>query len=133
MVSKLIRFSTILSEANSIIKSTWSYPKRWRTQKLYKQWVERAGLQSEAIPAQKDKSENSPLEVINPDNVSARVRETPAGATEPDRHAADRKVAVFMMAEINKEQLRLAILLVLLGASLVIFCLGSILLLVYSF
>ena len=43
------------------------------------------------------------------------------------------KVAMFMMAQINKEQLRLPILLMLLGAAFVIFLLGVILLIIHSF
>ena len=162
-MSKLNRFSTVLSEANSIIGSIRSYPKQRRTQRLYKQWVERGGLQPEVLSVEGVKTKDAPLQVVNanrvsgklsefqegctqdsrsknvlhegptPEDIRVRIHDVIGDCTEPNSRAEHRKVAMFMMAEINKEQLRLVILLVLLGASLVIFCLGFILLIVNSF
>jgi len=69
-VSKLNRFSTVLSEANSIIRSIRSYPKRRRTQRLYKQWAERDGLQPEVLSVEGVKTEDAPLQVVNANSLS---------------------------------------------------------------
>ena len=160
-MSKLIRFSTVLSEANSIIRSMRSYPKRRRTQRLYKQWAETVGLQPEVLFANAVKTKDASPQAVTadststklsehgedsierskgilregsiPEHITDRIHDTEGVSTESNSHEEPHKVAMFTMAEINKEQLRLAILLVLLGASLVIFCLGVIMVIVYSF
>ena len=162
-MGKLIRFNTVLSEANGIISSIRGYPKSRRTRNLYRQWTEKSGLQTDVRPTKVDKTEEAPSRVITANSPSSEPIETrqclpkeskcdnvlyhglPHGDMSPTFHddignyvdsvrqKEPRKVAMFMMAEINREQLRVTILLVLLGASLVIFCLGVILLILYSF
>ena len=156
-------FNSVLSGANSIMAGIRSYPKRVKAQRLYKQWAEKAGLQPDVIHAEDATTENTPRQAVTassvsvkpkesqqsftqdsqyddishesliPEDIRARVRSNREACIDPSSREETRKVAVFMMAEINKEQLRLPILLMLLGASLVIFCLGVILLIVYSF
>ena len=156
-------YSVYNSVANSIISSIQNYQKRRRTQRLYKQWAERDGLQLEVLTVEGVKTKDAPLQVVNanslsgklsesregctqysrpkdvlhegpiPENIRAKVHDTIGAYAESNSRAEQRKVAMFMMAEVNKEQLRFVILLVLLGASLVIFCLGFILLIVNSF
>ena len=161
-MNKLIRFNTVLSGANSLIGSIRSYPKRRTTQKLYKQWAEKSGLQTELLSPESTKAKDAPSDVVSensfdnklsdsrqvttkesnshhlahqdspPEDIRTVVHDTTGADTQLNNPEKARKVAILMMAEINREQLRLAILLVLLGASLVIFCLGIIILIVYT-
>lgn len=161
-VSKTVVFSTVLAKADGIIKSIRGYPKLRRKQRLYRQWAEKDGLVPEIIAHEDVRVKDAPPRVIadsgsgsesseagessHQENVSEGVpyqstipaamrdsaHEAATACAEPYSHPDNRKVAMFMMAEINKEQLRLAILLMLLGASLVIFCLGFILLVLQS-
>ncbi len=161
-MSKLNRFSPVLSGANSIIRSVRSYPKLRRSQRLYKQWAERDGLQPEVLSVEGNKTKDAPPKFVNansldgklsesqedctqdsrskdvlhegpiPEDIRTGVINTIGAYTESNSRTEHRKVAMFMMAEVNKEQLRLVILLVLLGASIVMFFLGFILLIVRS-
>jgi len=85
-----MKLRTLLSKANSVL----SYLQRRRKAKLYQQWVERAGLPSDAVP-----------------------EEESAGDIIP---------------KIHKEQLRIPILYMLLGAALVILFVGVILIIISS-
>ena len=158
-----MKFNKVLSGANIILSSIKSYPKRRRVKSLYKQWAERSGLQPEVYNAEETKAEdthpqavaasisngetheskqgytqNSHSETISSESPTgkdsrARIYDNIGTCVDSIEHEEPRKVAMFMMAEINKEQLRLPILLMLLGAALVIFLLGVVLLLIHSF
>lgn len=157
-MTMLRTFGRVLSVANGVARGIRSYPKHRRTQRLRRQWMEKAGLQPECLSAEHARTEEVSAAIATADRLSPGQDESPpsdsqtrsvrgfshAGSTpedvrntfEADAQTSSRvdhgKVAMFMMAEINKEQLRLAILLMLLGASIVIFCLGAILLIVHS-
>lgn len=161
-MSKTTIIKTVISEANDIISSIRGYPKRRMTQRLYKQWAEKSGLQTELLSVEGTKAEDAPPRAVSenslsskisdlqgttteesnashlvyrdspPEDIGTRVHDTIGANTQPNNPGEPRKVAMFIMAEINKEQLRLAILLVLLGASLVILCLGLIILIVHT-
>lgn len=158
-----MRFNSVLSGVNVILSSIKSYPKRRRVKGLYKQWAERSGLQPEVFHAEEAKAEDTRLQAVAASTFSGKTHESKQGYTQNSRseavssesptrkdsrariydnigayvdsmeHEEPRKVAMFMMAEVNKEQLRLPILLMLLGAALVIFLLGVILLIIHSF
>jgi hypothetical protein len=158
-----MRFNNVLSGANIILSSIKGYPKRRRVKGLYKQWAEKSGLQPEAFNAEETKAEDIRLQAVTNSIASGKTHESKQGHTQNSRSEAisseipnrkdsraaiydnmdnyvdsigsgeHRKVAMFMMAEINKEQLRLPILLMLLGAALVIFLLGVTLLVIHSF
>ncbi len=162
MMSKRVIFDNVLSEANSIMAGIRSYPKRRRAKRLYKQWAERTGLQPEVFASEGAKTKDAPLQLVTADRPGSKLSETREGRTQDKRFSdiphegpipedirasanetigaypesnsgkKPRKVAMFVMAEIDKEQLKVAVLFVLLGASLVIFCLGFIMLIVYS-
>ena len=89
-IIEAMKLRTVLSKANSVL----SYLQRRRKAKLYQQWVERAGLPSDAVP-----------------------EEESAGDIIP---------------KIHKEQLRIPILYMLLGAALVILFVGVILIIISS-
>jgi hypothetical protein len=158
-----MRFNNVLSGANIILSSIKSYPKRRRVKGLYKQWAERSGLQIEVAHTEETKAEETRPQAVVNSISSGKTHEAKQGYTQNSRyeavssesptykdstarvynnigpyadslgHEEPRKVAMFMMAEINKEQLRLPILLMLLGAALVIFLLGVVLLIIHSF
>jgi hypothetical protein len=158
-----MRFNNVLSGVNVILSSIKSYPKRRRVKGLYKQWAERSGLQPEVFNAEEAKTEDAHLQAVAASTSSSKTHESTQGYTQnshsgtaslesPTRKDSrariyddigayvasiereePRKVAMFMMTEINKEQLRLPILLMFLGAAFVIFLLGVILLIIYSF
>jgi len=119
-----MKLQTILSRADDILK----YPQRRRKRKLYKQWVERAGLPPEAVPHETDKFEGTPPEANSYEAVSHKVRRPPKAHIEPDSIATHPEVTGDMLAEIDKRQLRLRVLYVLLGACLVILAVALILL-----
>jgi hypothetical protein len=158
-----MKFNDVLSGMKIILSSIKSYPKRRRVKGLYKQWTERSGLQPEVFNAEETKAENIRLHAVTAGISSGKINECKQGCTHDNRseafssesasckdsrsgiynnigayvdnieHGEPPKVAMFMMAEINKEQLRLPILLMLLGAALVIFLLGVVLLIIHSF
>jgi len=105
------------------------YFERRRKAKLYRQWVEQAGLPPDVICSEVEKSEDTQLPIDNPeaamptpDNFPIiRVREANQIAIHPD-------VTGDMMAEINKRQPRLPLLYILLGVSMVIFLVALVLL-----
>ena len=119
---------TILSRANDILK----YPQRRRKRKLYKQWVERAGLPPEAVPPETDKFEDIPFQANDYEAVSDEDRRPPRVYIEPDAMATHPEVTGDMLAEIDRRQLRLPTLYRLLGAGLAIICIGLILYIVSS-
>jgi hypothetical protein len=158
-----MKFNNVLSGANIILSSIKGYPKRRRVKGLYKQWAERSGLQPEVFDTEEaiaedtrpravaasiggDKTheskqgytKNSHSETISSESPTgkdsrARIYDNIGAYVDSMEHEEPRKVAMFMMAEINKEQLRLPILLMLLGAAIVIFLLGVVLLFLHSF
>jgi len=92
------------------------YFQRRKKEKLYRQWVERAGLPSETIHPEADK----PLRVHpRPDRPDSPV-------------ATHSEVGGDMMAKIDKRQRRLPLLYVLLGVCIVILCGGLVLLITQS-
>jgi len=99
------------------------YFEKRRKAKLYRQWVERAGLPSEAIRPEAQKSEDTHLsiddrEALRPapdDFPTIHARTANQVATHPD-------VTGDMMAEINRRQPRLPLLYIILGISVVIVC-----------
>jgi hypothetical protein len=158
-----MKFNSVSSGANSILSSIKSYPKRRRVKGLYKQWAERSGLQLEVSHTEEAEAEDTRPQAVVDSTSSGTTHESRQGYTplsQPEavsseslphkestarvynnistyadyiEHEEPRKVAMFMMAEINKEQLRLPILLMLLGAAIVIFLLGVVLLILHSF
>jgi cobalamin biosynthesis Mg chelatase CobN len=158
-----MKFNNVLSGVNIILSSIKSYPKRRRVKGLYKQWAERSGLQPEVFYAEEAKAEDTRPQAVAAGISSGKTRESEQGYAQNSHsetissesptgkdsrartydnigtyvdsieHEEPRKVAMFMMAEINKEQLRLPILLMLLGAAIVIFLLGVVLLFLHSF
>jgi hypothetical protein len=158
-----MKFNDVLSGVNILLSSIKSYPKRRRVKGLYKQWAERSGLQPEVYNAEETKTEDIRPQAVTASISSGKNHESKQGYTpnshseatssesptvkdsrariydnigtyvDSIEHEEPRKVAMFMMAEINKEQLRLPILLMLLGAALVIFLLGVALLFIHSF
>jgi len=103
---------------------------RRRKTKLYRQWVERAGLPPDAIGSEIQKSEDARLPIDNseavrpvPDDLpTIHVRDANQVAIHPD-------VTGDMMTEIDKRQPRSPLLYILLGISIVVLC-GSLALLV---
>ena len=109
------------------------YFERRRKAKLYRQWVERAGLPPEAIRLEAQKPGDAHRQVDSPESVRP-VPENPPTihvgaanqvATHPD-------VTGNMMTEINKRQPRLSLLYILLGVSVVIVFAALILLVVWA-
>ncbi len=122
--------SSIQLSAEAILLA---YFKRRRKAKLYRQWVERAGLPPEAVPTEAGKSEDTTLQVPSSEAASPEVDRPLRVHVEPGRRVAIHpEVSGDMMAEINERQLRLPLLYMLLGASALILCVGLILLIVYS-
>jgi len=106
------------------------YFERRRKAKLYRQWVERAGLPPEVSSLETRKPEDTHSPIDNPELVRP-VPESPptiyAGATSQVTTHPD--VTGDMLAEINKRQPRLPLLYILLGISIAI-VLGALILLV---
>ena len=92
-----MKVSTVFSKLSSIL-NTLNYFRRRRKEKLYEQWVQRAGLPPEAIPREKVREDIRPK----------------AGK------------------ESLQQPILYVLLYVLLGASLVVLCMGLILLIVQS-
>jgi len=109
------------------------YFERRRKEKLYRQWVERAGLPLEAIPRKTDKSEDVPLPIDSPEAVSPEAGKSLRVHIKPDSGAVTHpEVTGDMMAEINKRQPHLRMLYILLGVFIVILCGGLAILVVQS-
>jgi len=92
------------------------YFERRRKAKLYRQWVERAGLPPEVSPPETRKPEDTHSPIDSPEFVRPVPENPPtiyAGATSQ---------------EINKRQPRLPLLYILLGVSMVIFLVALVLL-----
>ena len=109
------------------------YFQRRRKEKLYRQWVERAGLPPEAITVGADKPESEEV----PARVGTRKGVIPKTSgpvqVQPGSSAVTHaEVGGDMMAEIKKRQPRLPRLYMSLGAALVILFVGVILLIVHS-
>lgn len=106
---------------------------RRRKTKLYRQWVERAGLPPEALRPEADKSKDATPEIDNHKAVILEAYKPQALHVEPDSGVATHpEVTGNMMAEIRKRQPRLRILYILLGVSMVILCGALVLLVVQS-
>ena len=106
------------------------YFERRRKAKLYRQWVERAGLPPEASPPETQKSENTHPPIDSPELVRPVPENPPtvyAGATS--QVATHPDITGDMLAEINKRQPRLPLLYIILGISIAI-VLGALILLV---
>ena len=109
------------------------YFQRRRKAKLYRQWVERAGLPPDEIPLEARKSEETQPQVGSPESARS-VPESPLifqfrtnnqVATHPD-------VTGNMMTEINRRQPRLLLLYVLLGICVVVVIAVLVLLVLWS-
>jgi len=106
------------------------FDRRTKT-KLYRQWVERAGLPPDVITPQPDRAEHAPAQIdegrpVSP-KASGPVQVLPS--TSAVTHA---EVAGDMMTEIDKRRPHLHKLYILLGLSIVILCGASVLLIVQS-
>jgi hypothetical protein len=107
--------------------------KRRRKGKLYKQWVKRSGLPSEAVHPEAAKPEDVPLEVQTSKAGRAEEPEPLRVHIEPGSGVVTHpEVAGDMMAEIRKRQPRLRALYLLLVVAVVILFVGLILLIVNS-
>ena len=96
---------------------------RKRREKLYRQWVERAGLPPEAVRPETENSDSVHPQV---DNAEAIRRRT------DDRVVTHPEVTGDMMAEIDKYQAHRGLLYILLVVSFLILCVGLVLVIVYS-
>lgn len=103
-----------------------------RKGKLYRQWVERAGLPPKAIPSEADKSKGVPAQIDKREAVSPEAN-SPVTVYPGSAAVTHAEVGGDMMAEIHKRQQRLPMLYMLLVASLVILFVGLILLIVHSY
>ena len=111
----------------------YKYFERKRKAKLYRQWVERAGLPSGAVPPEADKSEDISPRVRSSEAVSPEAPQSLRVHLEPDSGVATHpEVSGDMLAEISKRQRNLRLLYVLLGTSLIVLCAGLVLLIMYS-
>jgi hypothetical protein len=111
----------------------FDYFERRRKAKLYRQWVKQAGLPSRAVPPETEKSKD----------VFPRARISEAAIPEPPKSpevhlgpdsgvATHPEVSGDMMAEVTRRQRNLRLLYVLLGVSLIVLCVGLILIIMYS-
>ncbi|MFC2008207.1 hypothetical protein ACFLT0_00745 [Chloroflexota bacterium] len=104
-----------------------------RKGKLYRQWVKWAGLPPEATSPEADEPEESPTQVPTLEAVSLEARKPVRVLTESDSAVATHpEITGDMLAEINRREQRPLLLPVSLGASLIILCVGLILLIVVS-
>ena len=107
------------------------YFERKRKAKLYRQWVERAGLPLEDVCPENQESEDVRLPTNSPEAVRPAPDDLPTihvGATQIATHP---DVTGDMMAEINRRQPRLSLLYRLLGIFIVIFLVALVLLVVW--
>ena len=104
-----------------------------RKAKLYRQWVERAGLPSDAIPLEARKSEDTHPQVGSPESARPVPESPPIFQVRTDSQVATHPdVTGNMMTEINRRQTRLLPLYVLLGVCVVVVIAVLVLLVVWS-
>jgi len=107
------------------------YFERRRKAKLYRQWVERDGLPPEAVHP--EKLEDVHLQASRSEDISLETNESLTVHVEYDNRVATHpEAAGDMLTEIDRRQLRVPRLFILLGATILIVCVGLILLIVYS-
>lgn len=108
------------------------YFEKRRKAKLYRQWVERAGLPPEVSPPETRQPEDTHYPIDSPE-LARPVSENPptvyAGATSQVTTHPD--ITGDMLAEINKRRPRLPLLYIILGISIAI-VLGALIILVIS-
>ena len=111
----------------------FKYFERRRKAKLYRQWVKQAGLPSRVVPPEAEKPKDVLPRVRISEAVSPETPKSPEVHLEPDSGVATHpEVSGDMMAEVTRRQRSLRLLYVLLGVSLVVLCVGLILLIMYS-
>ena len=109
------------------------YFQRKRKEKLYRQWMERAGLPPEAVRPETADSESIRPQVDSAEAVGTEAYKPLTVHIVPDdRVATHPEVGGDMMEEIDRRELRLRLPYVLLGASLVVLCVVLIVLIVLS-
>ena len=109
------------------------YFEKRKKAKLYRQWVERAGLIPDTVPPRTGKSKDVPLRVDDSEAVTPEEGEFLRVHFEPDSGVVTHpEVTGNMLAEVKRRQPRLRMLYILLGVTLVILCAGLILLIVLS-
>ena len=102
-----------------------------RKTKLYRQWVERAGLPPDVITPQPDRPEHAPIQIDKGRAVSPKAS-GPVQVLPSSSAVTHAKVDGDMMTEIDKRRPHYHRLYILLGISIVIFCGASVLLIVQS-
>ena len=108
------------------------YLRKRSQERLYRQWVERAGLPPESVPTEEEPPESPPP----PTEYAEPTEQLEYGATP--HYGRDGRVVTHpdvtgdVIQEIRQQQRRLFLLYVLLGAATVIFLVSLILILVYS-
>lgn len=102
---------------------------RRRKTKLYRQWVERAGLPPDAITPQPDRVEHAHAQIDEGRAVSPQAS-GPLQVLPSSPAVTHAEAAGDMMAEIDKRRPRLRMLYILLGLSMVILC-GALVLLTF--
>ena len=108
------------------------YFQQRRKRKLYRQWVERSGLPPEAVP-KAGEFEEPPLGAHRAEGTSPETPRPQRDYIEPDSSVATHpEVTGDMLAEINKRQLRLPLLYMLMAAFMVMLFIGLVLLIVYA-
>lgn len=113
------------------------YFEKRKKAKLYRQWVEQAGLVSDAVPPEAGKAKDVSFQVDDADEtVGPEDDGSLIAYIEPDSDVVTHpEVAGDMMTEISRREPRLPsrrILYILLGVAIVVFCAGLILLIVLS-
>ena len=109
------------------------YFQKRRKAKLYRQWVERAGLPTDAIPLEARKAEDSHPQVDSPEPAGQIPESLPIFHVRTDNQiATHRGVTGNMMTEINRRQTHLFLLYVLLGVCVLVVILVLVLLVVWS-
>ena len=103
---------------------------RRRKTKLYRQWVERAGLPPYAITPQPDTVEHAPAQIDEGRAVSPKVS-GPVLVLPRSSAVTHAEATGDMMAEVDKRRPRLRMLHILLGLSIVILC-GALVLLTFQ-
>jgi len=109
------------------------YFQKRRKAKLYRQWVERAGLPPNAIPFEAQKSEVAHPQVDSLESARPIPESPPTTRVTADSQVATHPdVTGNMMAEIRKRQRRLPLLYVLLGICIVVVVTVLVILVVWS-
>jgi len=107
------------------------YFERRRRTKLYRQWVERAGLPPDATQSETGKSEDLQHPVGEPEDTVPANDDFPIIHIKKDNQIATHPdVAGDMMAEINRRQPHLPKLYILLGVAVIIVLVAFVLLVV---